>query len=264
MGLLRYAVTRVLLTIPMVLILLTVVFLVLHVMPGNPVLVILGGRNVPVSLIHQYEHRLGFDQPIYVQYLKYLWGVAHGNLGESFSTGRSVASQIALHLPVTLELSLSGLVIAALIGVSTGIWAALNRGGFLDQVLRFTHIGTYATRMSQGAMGFFTLGWYPDFMDPDNFLAPWLTDATQSLGTFWDKAPDFSQYKSLITQARAATSQDARATAYQQVQKLSATDVPFIPLWQNTFQGIAFTQPGVSGMVINPAGDYRIATISKQ
>jgi peptide/nickel transport system permease protein len=166
MGLLRYAFTRVLLTIPMVLILLTVVFLVLHVMPGNPVLVILGGRNVPVALIHQYEHRLGFDQPIYVQYARYLWGVVHGNLGESFSSGMSVTSQIALHLPATLELSFSGLFIAGLIGVSTGVWAALRQGGYVDQLLRFTHIGTYAIPifwsglMLQMVFGIF-LKWLP-------------------------------------------------------------------------------------------------------
>ncbi len=166
MGLLRYALTRVLLTIPMVLILLTVVFLVLHVMPGNPVLVILGGRNVPLSLIHEYEHRLGFDQPIYVQYIKYLWGVIHGNLGDSFSSGMTVTSQIALHLPATLELSFSGLFIAALIGVSTGVWAALRQGGITDQVLRFTHIGTYAIPifwsglMLQMLFGVF-LKWFP-------------------------------------------------------------------------------------------------------
>jgi peptide/nickel transport system permease protein len=166
MGLLRYAFTRVLLTIPMVLILLTVVFLVLHVMPGNPVLVILGGRNVPLALIKEYEHRLGFDQPIYVQYAKYLWGVVHGNLGQSFSSGLPVSSQIALHLPATLELSFSGLFIAALIGVSTGIWASLRRGGMVDQVLRFTHIGTYAIPifwsglMLQMVFGIF-LKWFP-------------------------------------------------------------------------------------------------------
>lgn len=166
MGLLRYAATRVLLTIPMVLILLTVVFLILHVMPGNPVLVILGGRNVPMSLIKEYEHRLGFDQPIYVQYAKYLWGVVHGNMGESFSTGMSVTSQIGLHLPATLELSFSGLFVAAVIGVSTGIWAALRQGGMVDQALRLTHIGTYAIPifwsglMLQMVFGIF-LHWLP-------------------------------------------------------------------------------------------------------
>ena len=101
----------------------------------------------------------------------------------------------------------------------------------------------------QGNLGFFTLGWYPDFVDPDNFLAPWLVDSTQSLGTFWDKAPDFAQYQKLIKEARASTKQDVRATYYEQVQQLSATDVPFIPLWQNFGQLIAFTKPNVTGMV---------------
>jgi peptide/nickel transport system permease protein len=144
MGLIRYALTRILYTIPMLLILLTVVFVILHVMPGNPVLVILGGRSVPAPVIAQFAHRLGFDQPIYVQYGHYLWGLLHGSLGQSFTTNEAVTKQIARHLPATLELAISGLFIAALIGIGTGIWAALRKGRVADQVLRVTHIGIYA------------------------------------------------------------------------------------------------------------------------
>lgn len=166
MGLIRYAFTRILYAIPMLLILLTVVFLILHVMPGNPVLVILGGRSVPLSVIHEYEHRLGFDQPIYVQYGNYLWGLVHGSLGESFSTNEPVINQIGRHLPATLELAICGLLIAALIGVSTGIWAALRRGRTTDQALRVVHIGAYAVPifwsglMLQMVFGIF-LHWLP-------------------------------------------------------------------------------------------------------
>ncbi len=144
MGLLRYAFTRILLTIPMLAILLTVIFLILHVMPGNPVLVILGGRNVPHKLIVEYEHRLGFDQPLPVQYVRYLGELLHGDMGESFSTGQSVVSQIEQHLPATLELSIAGLMVASFLGILTGIWAAIRHGGAIDQFLRFAHIGTYA------------------------------------------------------------------------------------------------------------------------
>ncbi|HKI55809.1 MAG TPA: ABC transporter substrate-binding protein [Trueperaceae bacterium] len=146
--------------------------------------------------------------------------------------------------------------------VAAVLKTSLEQTGMMQVKLSALDWGTYDTRMSQGALGFFTLGWYPDFIDPDNFLAPWLTDSTHSLGTFWDKAPDFSQYKDLITKARASTDQSTRAADYQQVQKLSAQDVPFIPLWQNFGQLIAFTKPNVSGMVIDPAGNWLLDTVT--
>ncbi len=146
--------------------------------------------------------------------------------------------------------------------VAAVLKTSLEQTGMIKLTLSALDWGTYTTRMSQSALGFFTLGWYPDFIDPDNFLAPWLTDSTKSLGTFWDQAPDFAQYKQLITKAREATDQSARAGFYEQVQKLSATDVPFIPLWQNFGQLIAFTKPNVSGMVIDPAGDWLVDSVS--
>ncbi len=146
--------------------------------------------------------------------------------------------------------------------VAAVLKTALEQTGILKVKLEALDWGTYATRMSQGAMGVFTLGWYPDFIDPDNFLAPWLTDSTKSLGTFWNQAPDFAQYKSLITKAREATTQSDRATYYEQVQKMTATDVPFIPLWQNFGQLIAFTKPNVSGMVIGPDGSWLVDSVS--
>ena len=146
--------------------------------------------------------------------------------------------------------------------VAAVLKTSLEQTGMIKLKLSALDWGTYTTRMSQGALGFFTLGWYPDFIDPDNFLAPWLVDSTQSLGTFWDKAPDFSKYQDLIKKARESTKQDVRATYYEQVQQLSATDVPFIPLWQNFGQLIAFTKPNVSGMVIDPAGNWLVSSVS--
>jgi len=145
--------------------------------------------------------------------------------------------------------------------VAAELKTALEQTGMMKVTLAALDWGTYTTRMPQGALGVFTLGWYPDFIDPDNFLAPWLVDSTKSLGTFWNQAPDFAQYQQLLTKSIETTDQTVRAGYYEQVQKMSANDVPFIPLWQTYGQLIAFTKPNVSGMVIDPAGNWDVATV---
>ncbi|MFC2077565.1 ABC transporter permease, partial [Candidatus Bipolaricaulota bacterium] len=123
-GVTRYILQRVLLTIPMVFILLTVVFLVLRVMPGNPVLAMLGGRNVSAEVIAEYEERYGFDQPVYVQYAQYLGGVFRGDFGRSYRTGKPVLQEIFHRFPATVELAVFGIIVAGLFGFTTGLVAA--------------------------------------------------------------------------------------------------------------------------------------------
>src|SRR6058998_1787839 len=91
----RYLVTRLLLVIPMVVILLTIVFVLMRVAPGDPVSASLGGR-VPQSVIAEKRHELGFDKPLIVQYGNYLDQVfLHGNFGQPTSTNRSVTNIVA-------------------------------------------------------------------------------------------------------------------------------------------------------------------------
>ena len=148
-------------------------------------------------------------------------------------------------------------------GVAAVLKSSIEQTGMVKVKLGSIAWGTYTARMSQGALGFFTLGWYPDFVDPDNFLAPWLTDSPEGLGTFWNKAPDFKSYKKLIEAARATSSKDQRTADYVKLQQMTAVDVPFNPLWQNFSQLIAFTKPDISGMIINSSGQYQFKTITK-
>src|SRR4051812_9863455 len=111
----RYLVTRLLLVIPMVIILLTVVFLLMRVAPGDPVQASLGGR-LPQSVIEQKRHELGFDKPLVVQYANYMKGVAHGDFGQPTSTNRSVMNIVAHEGMATLELSMAALLIALVVG----------------------------------------------------------------------------------------------------------------------------------------------------
>lgn len=104
-----------------------VVFLGVRALPGDPALAFAGEERDPASLAALRE-RLGLDDPIIVQYGKFVLGALHGDLGESTRTGIPVSTMITTALPVTIELSLLAMLVAVVLGVSTGVVAAVRRG----------------------------------------------------------------------------------------------------------------------------------------
>lgn len=134
-GLPRYFATRILLTIPMVFILLSIVFVVLRVMPGDPVSAFLGA-HAPPQVIAQKKEELGLDKPIFVQYLNYLAQIARFDLGNSMVLQQTVWSTIKDKLPATIELTVFGMIFALLIGVPLGTFAARNRRSTADFGIR--------------------------------------------------------------------------------------------------------------------------------
>jgi peptide/nickel transport system permease protein len=110
-------------------------FVILHVAPGGPAAFTENPR-LPPSYARQQRHDLGLDQPIPVQYGKWLWQVGHFNFGRSFSDQRPAMDKIMERMPNTLELTGSALLLG-LLGIPLGIAAALRRGGIFDQGLRF-------------------------------------------------------------------------------------------------------------------------------
>ncbi len=114
---------------------LTLVFLIVRILPGDPVLVILGDQASPASAA-ALRSRLGLDQPIPVQYLQFLLQAARGDLGTSMISGRPVTDEILAVLPYTLELTLAALLLGALMGIPAGVWAATRRNLVPDYVLR--------------------------------------------------------------------------------------------------------------------------------
>jgi peptide/nickel transport system permease protein len=147
---LRYAAKRVLLILPQVFILVTVVFALVHLLPGDPVFARMGGA-APLELIENYRHQLGLDQPIYIQYFNYLKGILHGDLGTSWLTGDPVVRDLTSRLPATLELLLWGMGLATLVGIGVGVITALRPGGLIDRV-------TVAYALLAGAMPEFYIG----------------------------------------------------------------------------------------------------------
>jgi len=136
-GLRDYIVTRILLTIPMIMILLTIVFIVMRVLPGNPVLLRFE-KNADPALIAQYTHALGLDKPLYVQYFDYLWGLLHGDLGLSMAGAfEPVGPQIMSRFPATLELTVYAFIVAVVVGVLLGALGARKPGAPDDSVKVF-------------------------------------------------------------------------------------------------------------------------------
>jgi len=123
----------------MLLILLTMVFFVLRVLPGDPVLALWHGREPPPSVVEEARRELGLDQPVWVQYARYMTGIFRGDLGTSigeFYHGKPVWGEIATRLPATVELAIGGMVVASVIGIPLGVISGARRDTLADVVIR--------------------------------------------------------------------------------------------------------------------------------
>jgi peptide/nickel transport system permease protein len=126
--------TRLALTLPVVWLVVSLVFLLIHLVPGDPILQMLGEGAAPTD-ISALRHQYGLDQPLGAQYLHYWAGVLRGNLGNSIRLHDTVANLIAARYPYTLALTLTALGFGLLLALPAGILAAVNRGHWIDQVL---------------------------------------------------------------------------------------------------------------------------------
>ena len=126
-GLGRFIVARVLLAIPTILILLTIVFIVMRLIPGNPILAMVG-MKAPQEYVEELMHKAGLDKPLYIQYIDYLSGIFRGDLGRSLIWGRRlVIAEIMDHFPATLELTIFAFIIAVILGTTTGVFGSSLR-----------------------------------------------------------------------------------------------------------------------------------------
>jgi peptide/nickel transport system permease protein len=141
-NLLRYMVARTLLTLPMLFILLSIVFIVIRIMPGDPVSAMLGG-HAPQHVIDQKRQELGLNRPLYAQYGDYLLQIMRLDLGNSMIFKQTVASTIIDKLPATIELSFFGMLITLLVGVPLGAYAADKRRSAQDYGIRLFGIVIY-------------------------------------------------------------------------------------------------------------------------
>ncbi|MBN2532374.1 MAG: ABC transporter permease [Spirochaetales bacterium] len=132
---LKYIITRVILTIPMVFILLTFVFIILRIMPGDPVSAMLGA-HAPEYVIQEKKEALGLNKPVYIQYVEYLAQLARFDFGESMIFKQKVSSPIIEKLPATIELGIFGMLFSLVIGIPPGAFAARKRRSLPDFGIR--------------------------------------------------------------------------------------------------------------------------------
>jgi peptide/nickel transport system permease protein len=163
--LLRFAVRRFLRGLVTVWFAVTVTFLMLRLLPGDPALAVATPNmteETRQALLHQY----GLDQPLVVQYGKYLWQLLHGNLGVSFTQSVPVSTALMERLPWTLLLTGSALVVTVVLGVPLGVVAATHQRGLLDRAVQV--LGVTAQSLFVPSVGIallFLLGlqlhWFP-------------------------------------------------------------------------------------------------------
>lgn len=143
MSLRSYVIARVLLTIPMLLLLLTLVFLITRVLPGDPVLLHFEKQAKPEA-VEEFRQRLGLDKSLPEQYVDYLTGMLRGDLGKSMQDFSPVARQIFSAFPATLELAIFGMTIAVVLGIFLGVRSSRSYNTGEDHVIRTFGIATYA------------------------------------------------------------------------------------------------------------------------
>ncbi|MCR4269171.1 ABC transporter permease [Nitratireductor sp. ZSWI3] len=118
---------------------LTIVFFIVRVLPGDPAVAILGDQANEQALA-ALRARLGLDQPLYVQYVEFLGGVIVGDWGVSMVSGRPVIQEILKVLPATLELTFVSLLLGALFGIPLGVWSAVRRNRLPDYITRMASL----------------------------------------------------------------------------------------------------------------------------
>jgi ABC-type dipeptide/oligopeptide/nickel transport system permease component len=161
----RYLSFRLLLALPALWLILTMVFMLAHIVPGDPVAQMLG-EGARADDLQQLRHTLGLDLPLPVQYGRYLAGVAHGNLGESFRFQQPVLHVVISHYPATLELAFVALLVCTGIGIPAGLLAAQRRGTSTDHAIGvFTLFGLSVPNFALGPVLILVfsviLGWLP-------------------------------------------------------------------------------------------------------
>ena len=161
----RHFLQRLLYTVPALWLILTMVFLMIHIVPGDPVLQMLG-QDARVEDLAQLRHTLGLDQPLGVQYVRYLGGLARGDWGQSMRYSAPVRPIVLQRFPATLELSLAALAVCLVIAVPAGVFSAWRRGSRGDRATSlFTLLGLSVPNFALGPILILVfsieIGWLP-------------------------------------------------------------------------------------------------------
>ncbi len=130
----KYIVNRVLVTIPIIIAIILIVFLLLQVLPGNPIQVMMK-EKVNQQVIDRVTEQMGLNDPLMIRFGRYLWNMLHGDLGQSYKLKRPVTQLIMTAFPNTVKLAITSALVAWIIGIPTGIISAIKKDSLLDRIL---------------------------------------------------------------------------------------------------------------------------------
>ncbi|MBS1116053.1 MAG: Binding-protein-dependent transporter inner rane component family protein 63, partial [candidate division NC10 bacterium] len=164
----KYLFRRLGASVALLLVVATILFFSIHLLPGDPVLLILGGDAAQPTpeQIAMVRAKLGLDKPLWLQYLSWLQRVSQGDLGRSLVDDRPVARDLANRLPRTLQLVIPATLLSTAVGVSLGMFAARRRGRLADPIASSTALmgfsmPVFVVGMLLVALFSITLGWLP-------------------------------------------------------------------------------------------------------
>jgi ABC-type dipeptide/oligopeptide/nickel transport system permease component len=161
-----YIVNRLVQAVPVIIGISVVTFLMLHLVPGDPVQIFAGDKPLTPERADEIRHQLGLDRPLWVQYWDYASHAAHGDLGVGLRSQRPVLDSVLEALPSTVELTVAALLLATIVGVSCGVVAAVSHGSWFDTgVMAFAMLGismpVFYSSLLLLFLFSFTLNWFP-------------------------------------------------------------------------------------------------------
>ncbi len=162
----EYIAKRLLLTIPTVLAITVLVFLILHAVPGDPAIIFLGENSATPERLEAIRRSMGLDRPLAEQYFDFLAGIARGNLGRSLFSHFPVMHEIGIRIPPSAQLAVAAFLLAVTLGLALGIISALWRSTWIDAgAMLFAILGVSMPIFWLASMLIFvfslTLGWFP-------------------------------------------------------------------------------------------------------
>ena len=186
---LKYVIKRILISIPLMIAVVLVVFLMLQVLPGNPVSVMMGEKASP-DVIERVTEQMGLNDPVWERFIDYLINAVQGDLGTSYKLSRPISDLIADSFPNTVKLAITSALVSWIIGVFAGIISAIKKDTLLDRFLMgFSLVGIslpvfWGAMLLQFIFGY-TLGWLPisGYSTPAHMILPAVILGWTSSGT---------------------------------------------------------------------------------
>lgn len=168
-----YIASRLLQTIPVLLIISAVTYALVNVLPGDAVVTRLGDNATPQD-VERLRESLGLDRPLPVRYLEWLGGILTGDPGKSLTSDVTVTSQLSRRLPVTIELAVLGIALSVVIGVPLGVVSAVFRGKPIDHAVRvFAVLGQAVPGFWLAILALTLLSIYFSWVPPFSYKSPW-------------------------------------------------------------------------------------------